>query len=120
VVIQALARDTALSVEDGLVYFPVPSTLAGFNLASAHVSVATASSSGTPTFQLHNVTDSEDMLSTAITIDATETDSKDAATAPVVDTDHDDVAHGDILRLDCDVAGTGTKGCYLRLTFQEA
>jgi hypothetical protein len=40
------------------------------------------------------------------------------ATQPVVDTNADDVATGDILRIDCDVAGTGTKGTDVILVFQ--
>lgn len=67
---------------------------------------------------IHNLTDTVDMLSTALTIDANEKDSKDATTAAVIDTDHDDVATGDELRFDVDVAGTGTKGLEVRLAFR--
>ena len=77
-----------------------------------------ASSSGTPTWQIHNLTDTVDMLSTAITIDANELTSYTAATAPVINAANDDVATGDIIRVDCDVAGTGTAGEDIILTFQ--
>jgi hypothetical protein len=58
------------------------------------------------------------MLSTRITIDANEYDSKDATTAAVIDTSNDDVATGDVIRIDVDVAGTGTKGLNVTLSFQ--
>ena len=57
------------------------------------------------------------MLSTEITIDVSEFTSYTAATPPVIDTGHDGVATGDILRIDVDVAGTGAKGLIVVLTF---
>ncbi len=104
---------TAPTVKDGLgdFYFTVPERWDGWNILSIHAAVpGTASSSGTPTFQVHNVTDAVDILSTLITIDANEKTSYTAVTAPVVNTLYDDLAKGDLLRVDCDVTGTGTKG----------
>lgn len=49
------------------------------------------------------------MLSTALTIDATEFDSEDAAAQPAINTSNDDVVTGDHIYIDIDVAGTGTK-----------
>lgn len=118
VVLKVIADDTALTTGDGKMYFTVPAELNGMNLVSVGAHVYTASSSGLPTIQLHNATDSVDMLSTRITIDATEKDSKDATTAAVIDTSHDDVATGDEIRVDVDGAGTGTKGLEIRMGFQ--
>ena len=109
---------TALTTGDGKLIFMIPEELNGMNLVKAHAGVTTVSSSGTPTFQIRNVTDSVDMLSTAITIDANEYTSYTAATAPVIDTSHDDVATGDRIAIDCDTAGTGTKGAIIYLAFQ--
>ncbi len=109
---------SALTVADGQAYYRVPSALNGMNLVEVAAAVTTASSSGLPTIQLANVTDAVDMLSTKLTIDANETDSKDATTASVIDTTKDDVATGDMLRVDVDVAGTGTKGLIVCLAFQ--
>ena len=114
---QVLARDTALTTGDGKFYLQIPESIAGFNLTGIAVKLVTASTSGLPSFALYNVTDSVDMLSTNVTVDATETHSKDATTAAVIDTAHDGVAYGDELRLDCDVAGTGAAGLYLILEF---
>lgn len=108
----------ALTTGDGLAYFRVPSALNGMNLVSVSATVITVSSSGLPTIQIANVTDAVDMLSTKLTIDASETDSAAATTPAVIDAAHDDVATADLLRIDCDVAGTGAKGLIVTLTFQ--
>jgi len=112
-------EDTALSTGDGAIIFVVSSELNGYNLVDADAAVTTVSSSGTPTYQVRNVTDSVDMLSTSITVDASEYTSYTAATPPVIDTTHDDVATGDLIAIDKDVAGTGEKGDIVVLTFQK-
>ena len=108
----------ALTTGDGKAYWRVPSVCNGMNLVAVAGHATTASSSGLPTVQIANVTDSVDMLTTKLTIDANEKDSSTAATAAVIDTAHDDVATGDELRVDVDVAGTGTKGLMVELQFQ--
>jgi hypothetical protein len=118
VVVKVIADDTDLTVADGLTHFTVPAELNGMNLVSVGAHVYTVSSGGLPTFQIHNLTDAVDMLSTAITIDATENDSKDAATPPVINTGADDVSTGDVIRFDCDGIGTGTKGMEIRMGFR--
>lgn len=109
---------TALTTGDGKFSLFIPAALNGYNLVAAHACVSTVSSSGTPTYQIRNVTDSQDMLSTAITIDANEKTSYTAATPPVINTTYDDVATGDEIAIDKDVAGTGEKGDTIILTFQ--
>lgn len=118
IILKVLSDDELLATGDGQMRFTVPSMLNGYNLVEAHAHVYNASSSGTPTFAIYNETDSHDMLSTDITIDANENDSKDATTQPVINGSYDDVATGDVIRIDCDVAGTGTQGLEVRLTFQ--
>jgi len=113
-----IADATAVATGDGQVTFVVPIELNGMNLVSVGAHITTTSSSGNPAIQIRNVTDSVDMLSTGITIDATEYDSKDATTAAVIDTAHDDVATGDVIAVDVDTAGTGTKGLQIRLGFR--
>jgi len=120
-VVQILVSDpngAAIATGDGKTYFTIPPKLNGWNLVDADASVTTVSSSGTPTIQIHNVTDAVDMLSTRITIDANEKTSYTAIATPVISVSNDDVATGDILRIDIDVAGTGTKGLMVLLTFQ--
>lgn len=90
--------------------------LNGFNLIGVSGCVSTVSSSGIPTVMVRrsrrtNATTraNADMLSTALTIDATEFDSEDAAAQPAINTSNDDVVTGDHIYIDIDVAGTGTK-----------
>lgn len=109
---------TALTTGDGKAYYRVPSTLNGCNLVAVAAALTTASSSGAPAVQIHNLTQAADMLTTSITIDANETDTSTAATPAVIDTDNDDVATGDMLRIDVDTAGTGAKGLIVELQFR--
>lgn len=116
--IKVVDDNTALVTGDGKYILTIPAEMNGMNLVAAHASVSTVSSSGTPTYQIRNVTDSVDMLSTRITIDANEYTSYTAATQPVIDTAHDDVATGDLIAIDKDVAGTGCKGDTIILSFR--
>lgn len=109
---------SAITTGDGKAYFRVNSLMNGWNLVAVAAHVTTVSSSGIPTVQIANVTDTVDMLSTKLTIDANEKDSSSAANAAVIDATKDDVATGDELRIDIDVAGTGAKGLIVELTFQ--
>lgn len=118
VYIKAVAEDTTLTVADGKAYVTIPDNLDNLRLYAIAASVYTVSSSGLPTIQLYNVTDSVDMLSTKITIDVSEKTSYTAAAPAVIDRTKDLVSTGDQLRIDVDVAGTGTKGLDVLLTFQ--
>lgn len=114
---KVLAHDTEVTTGDGKDYWRIPLELNGMDLVDVSAHVYTTSTSGLPEIQIYNVTGTADMLSTAITIDENENDSDDATTPPVIDTDEDDIATQDILRVDVDTAGTGTKGLELTLTF---
>lgn len=112
-----VADDTLVTTGDGKLIFLIDASLNGLNLTGAHAYVTTVSSSGLPTVQVRNVTDGVDMLSTPITIDASEFSSYDATTPPVINGATDDVATKDRIAIDVDVAGTGTKGLGVILTF---
>ena len=107
---------TALTGGDGKAYFRIPSIYNGWNLVgvAAHMQAGTA----IVTIQINNVTQAADMLSTLLTIDANETDSSTALNAAVIDTNNDDVATGNWIRIDIDGAGTGTTWLYVELTWQ--
>lgn len=117
VMLKIIDDATTLTTGDGKLSFVIPSEMNNFNLTNAQAFVSTVSSSGNPTVQIANVTDSVDMLTTKITIDSSEFTSYTAATPSVIDTTKDDVVTGDILRIDVDVAGTGAKGLGVVLTF---
>jgi hypothetical protein len=110
---------SAITTGDGKAYIRIPSRINGFNLTEVAASVSTVSSSGLVTVQIRRVRSGTpvDMLSTAITIDANETDSSTAATAAVINTSNDDIATADQIYIDIDGAGTGTKGLFVTLTF---
>lgn len=116
----ALNGTTALAGTEKF-YFRIPAGLTGMNLVSVTGSVGTgasgASSSGTPTFTVKNVTDNNQMLSTSLTIDANEYTSATAATPAVIDTTKDDVVTDDLIEVACTVAGTGTTYAVVTLGF---
>ena len=57
------------------------------------------------------------MLTTKVTIDASEYDSEFATTRREIDTTKDFVETGDRIAVDVDVAGTGAKGLGVHLWF---
>jgi hypothetical protein len=115
--IKVFSDTQTVETGDGKFIFAIPSDLDGLRLVDADAYVTTVSSSGTPTVQIRNVTDSVDILSTRITIDASEFTSYTAATPPVINTANDDVATGDRIAIDVDVAGTGARGLGVILRF---
>lgn len=124
--VEIFAYATPLATGDGKVAFPIPSTLNGMNLVDAEINVFAKSTSGTPTVQIARGRRPDatttytfvDMLSTALTIDVNEFDSTTAAVPKVINASNDDVATGDLIRFDVDVAGTGATGLWARLIFR--
>lgn len=99
---------TAITTGTAKVTMRAPRAL---TIVSAKASLATASSSGLPTFDVNK--NGASIFSTVITIDASETTSVTAATPPVLGTTA--LAADDILTFDIDVAGTGAKGAKITL-----
>lgn len=126
IAVEVFAAGTAWTTGDGKRYFRIPPSLNGMNLVGVGVGANVTSSSGTPTLQIARGRQSSatsahsyvDMLSTLLTIDVADYDSKDAGTPAVINASNDDVATGDLIRVDCDVAGTSTAGGHLTLLFQ--
>jgi len=109
---------TPVSTGDGKYYFHIGETLDGKNLSYCHAEVITAGTTGTLEIQIHNVTKAVDMLSTTLQIDSGETGSDTAATPYVIDTNNDDVAENDLLRIDIDaVQTTPPEGLIVTLGF---
>jgi hypothetical protein len=116
---------TEVSTGDGAgdVFFRIPSTMNGWNLvavAASNQTAATGTGSETTDIMIYNVTQTADMLSVALTIDEDETDSSTADASYTIDTNNDDVATGDQLRIDVDAvpSTTGGNGLYVELIFQ--
>lgn len=110
---------TNTATGDGKFYFVVPDAMDGMNLVRAHARVITAGTTNTTDIQIHNVTQTADMLTTKITIDSGETASDTAATPAVIDTANDDVAVNDLIRIDVDaVSTTPAQGLIVTLEFR--
>jgi len=117
VVVFDFTTDTATG--DGKFYFHIDSRLAGMDLVDVHAEVITAGTTGTTDIQIHNLTQTADMLSTVITIDSTETGSDTAATPAVIDGANDDVAENDVIRIDVDaISSSAAKGLLLTMGFR--
>jgi len=105
--------------QDSLATLFIPADINNWDLIAVSAQCTVASSSGLPTVQIRNVTDSVNMLSTALTIDANEKTSHTAATPAVINTSVDDVQTGDQIEINVTNSGTGTKGLHVVLTFQK-
>jgi hypothetical protein len=118
--------NTALETGDGKIYWRIPVDLDSMNLVYAAGQLGAAqSTSGTVDIQVARLRfatpggarSAVDMLSTPITIDANEWDSKDG-TSGVININNDDVVEGDLIRADIDSIGTGSQGLLISLTFE--
>jgi len=119
-IVKCVADGIAPTTGDGATHVTIPSTLDGKNLLSAQAHVYTVGTGGSiTTVQIHNLTDGQDMLSTAITIDLNEKDSSTAATPPVVGSQNG-VSTGDVIRIDVDAVATSTLGLEVRMVFTAA
>ena len=121
VILKVQAEDTVVSTADAVMYFTVPDTISGMNLISCGAHVYTASTSGAITVDLRKIASAAsgaDMLSTAMTIDATEKDTATAGTPMGIDGAQDDVVTGDPIAVDVTAGGSGASGLEVRLTFE--
>lgn len=111
---------TAVAAGNDARRFVITDDLGGTYLRSANATVTTVGSSAT-TVQVHNLTNTDDLLDTVITIDSGDTNSYDSATPHVVDDSGDPqinyITRGDVLRIDVDSAGTGAMGLEVLLEF---
>src|SRR4029077_10907303 len=116
--IKVIDDATVLTTGEGKAIFCVPASLGGCDLTAVAAFVTTVSSSGLPSIGIRNISQAAvEMLTTNVTIDATEFTSYTAATAAVIDSGNKDVATGDLIAIDVDAAGTGAKGLGVILTF---
>lgn len=97
----------------------IPQDLNGMALVSVGACCATPGTSGQTTVQMRRVRAgaSVDMLSTAITIDANETDSATAATAAVISASNAAVQTADQIHFDITSVSTGALGVFVSFTF---
>jgi len=118
-------HDELLSVGTGIKYFTITPELNGTDLLSVSAFIKTASSVGPVKIQLsrgRRATPSSgltfnDILTTKITIDQSEFSSLDAV-QPVVGETYKGLVTGDVIGIDIEEIGTGTKGLDIGLVFR--
>jgi hypothetical protein len=116
--IEVTPNGSSLSTGDGQAFFRIPHDMEGYILNSAYACVYTAGTTGTTDIQIRNKTTSVDILTTKVTIDSGETDSKTAATPSVVNDVNAGVVHGDLIAVDIDaVSTTPPLGLFVELRF---
>jgi hypothetical protein len=130
--IEVFPVGTAASTGDGKTYFRIPSSLNGMNLVAVSANVYAAGTTGTLNIDIARCaattagaictgtgTSISDALTTNITIDSGENDTATAATPAVINTSADDVATGQVLRIDIDaIHTTPSTGLLLNMEFE--
>ena len=120
---------TDVATGTGKFYFVIPPELNGMNMVAVSAQVVTNGTTNVTNVDLHRCVAAAsgaacsstvaDMLSTNITIDSGENSTATAATAAVIDANCDDVATGQIIRVDVDAKSTtAPKGLIVTLEFQ--
>ena len=119
IIIKAIPDADDTYVGDGITAITIPATFDGLYLYSIGGHVYTAGTGATTDIQLYNLTTAVDVLSTKLTIDATELDSSTAATAAVIG-DNNRVYTATVLRVDVDqiASGSAAKGLEIRMEFR--
>ena len=114
---QWLGPSDTLTTGDGKIVWAVPSDFNGWVIKGVHGHSPTPSTSGAITLMVrrNRAGTDVDVLSTALTLDQDDDDSKDATTAAVINTSNDDLATGDEIWIDVDGAGTGAKGTFANI-----
>jgi hypothetical protein len=114
VIVVAISDETtAITTGNAKVTFRMPFAM---TLTAVRASLSTASTSGTPTFDINE--SGTTILSTKITIDANEKTSTTAATPPVISDSA--LADDAEMTIDIDTAGTGAKGAKIYLIGRRA
>lgn len=99
----------------------IPVELDGMSLYTVGAACSHSATSGTTTIQYRRVRAGSadvNMLSTPITIDATEIDSKTAAVPAVINASNRMVQEGDQIHFDVTTVGAGAIGLFVSFTFK--
>ena len=122
IIIKALPDADDTYVGNGITAVTIPATFDGLYLYSIGGHVYTAGTGATTDVQLYNLTTAVDLLSTKLTIDASETDSSTAATPAVINSSGSTnrVYTATVLRIDIDqiASGSAAKGLEIRMEFR--
>jgi len=116
---QTFVAPTVNNVTGYAGYFVIPPAFAGMNLIFVHARVITAGITSYQSMQVVNITDTQYMLSTAMTIEDGEVGTDTSADPGVINGALDDVAAYDLIGISVDsVHTTPAKGLIVTLGFQ--
>jgi hypothetical protein len=115
----APTEDLAVGDTEGTGYFVVPAELNGYRLVGQTMRVITPGVTGSSTMSILNDTDSQEMLLSAATIETGEYSTLTSAQPGTVDTNHNDLATDDLLKVNVDgVSSVVPKGLIAVLKLQ--
>jgi len=117
-ILQPMGYSSAVADGDGH-RFAIPGDLSGMDLVSCGAHVWTPATSGVMQLKISNITAASQVLTSNMTIDATESDTATAASQAVIDTAEDDVQTGVEYRVYASDAASGAKGLEFRLTWKK-
>ena len=110
---------SGVEVANNVFVLPIPLEFNGMKLYQVELMVSTISTLYKPTYQLRNLTDSVDMLSTAVSVDVGSYTSYTAAIRSVVNPANAIVSTGDRIAINKTVAGTGELGDTIIISFRQ-
>ena len=113
-----LFHDNAL-IEITSFSFMIDEELNGWSVKSISAYVSVASTSGTPTVTLTNLTTENTITSTPVTIDENELTSLTASIPSIINPAYKSVATGNLLSVNLTVTGTGAKGLGVIIVFEK-
>lgn len=117
--IKIISDITVLTIANAIATLTIPIELNGSKLIRAEMAVKNPSSSGEVSVMVRNITTTNNMLTTPITIDESELNSYTAVTPSVVNSLTNTIFTGNTIAIDVISAGIGTKGGDIILSFNK-
>lgn len=114
--IKVQADTNTTAVGNGAFIFAIPSDIDGYRFVRAEAYVTTVGSTAT-VLQIRNVTTAQDLLSTLITIAASQFTSYASPPPSVVNLSSEIVNTGQLIAIDVDASGSGARGLGVILDF---
>jgi hypothetical protein len=119
--IVAVSQDDIVPTGDGVFNFIVPAGLNGYDIVAAHAGFIVPETGGDSQIDIYNTGLSHSIFNPAhkIVIDQNEYNSYTSADQPVIDTDYDALATGDVLRIDVGTEPSDAQGLQIFLTVRK-
>lgn len=114
--VDSFSKETVVAEGEGRSFVFLPPVVDGWELTGVHARVLTGPTSGALSVQIVDNDTEDDILSTPLTIDLSETSSDTAATPPVINPSYKTMSGNGVLRIDVDSAN-GAVGLFVGLEF---